>query len=192
IKTAVGVLQQLPFRVRLVDIGGGFPLSYPDFMAPPLRDYHDAIRQAASQLPLAEQGVLMAEPGRALSAPGLSAVVSVLLRKERRLYINDGMYGIFWELRFKGHKRFPVRAFRNGRVLEGELKSFQLYGPTCDATDVLPGAVDLPVDIHEGDVLEFGQIGAYSLAGRTRFNGFYSDQVVQFTDPQARPPGNAA
>ena len=27
-----------------------------------------------------------------------------------------------------------------------------------------------------------------SLAGRTHFNGFYSDQVVQFSDPQASPP----
>ncbi|MDZ4731030.1 MAG: hypothetical protein SH820_13915 [Xanthomonadales bacterium] len=188
LETARQVLQQLSFRVRLVDIGGGFPLSYPDFEAPPLSDYHTAIRDAAAGLPLAENGELMAEPGRALSAPGLSAVVSVLLRKDDRLYLNDGMYGIFWELRFKGHKRFPVRSFRNGQLLQGELKSFQLYGPTCDATDVLPGRVDLPADMREGDVLEFGRIGAYSLAGRTRFNGFYSEQMVQFTDPQAQPP----
>lgn len=190
LKTAGTVLQQLPFRVRLVDIGGGFPLSYPDFDAPPLEEYHAAISEAAKALPLAEQGVLMAEPGRALSAPGLSAVVSVLLRKDNRLYLNDGMYGIFWELRFKGHKKFPVRTFRNGRALNGGKASFQLYGPTCDATDVMPGRVDLPDGIREGDVLEFGRIGAYSLAGRTRFNGFYSDQIVQFSDSQARPPGS--
>jgi ornithine decarboxylase len=188
IKIAEAALQLIPFRVRLVDIGGGFPLSYPDFHAPPLQEYHAAIRQAATALPLAEQSVLMAEPGRALSAPGLSAVVRVLLRKDDRLYLNDGMYGIFWELSFKGHKKFPVRAYRNGRDLTGKPASFQLYGPTCDATDVLPGRVDLPADVSEGDVLEFGQIGAYSLAGRTRFNGFYSDQVVQFTDLLARPP----
>jgi ornithine decarboxylase len=188
IRTAESVLNPLSFRVRLVDIGGGFPLSYPGFAAPPLSDYHLAIREAAAALPLAKGGELMAEPGRALSAPGLSAVVSVLLRKDDRLYLNDGMYGIFWELRFKGHKRFPVRSFRCGQPLEGELQSFQLYGPTCDATDVMPGRVELPVGIREGDVLEFGQIGAYSLAGRTRFNGFYSDRMVQFNGPGARPP----
>lgn len=188
LKTAEGVLQQLPFRVRLVDIGGGFPHSYPEFEAPPLQEYHAAIRKSSSALPLADQGVLMAEPGRALAAPGLSAVVSVLLRKDDRLYLNDGMYGIFWELRFKGHQKFPVRAFRNGQPLNGSQASFQLYGPTCDATDVMPGRVDLPADTREGDALEFGQIGAYSLAGRTRFNGFYSEQVVQFSDPLASPP----
>lgn len=184
------VLLKLPFRIRLVDIGGGFPLSYPGFEAPPLSDYHHAITMALADLPLADKGELMAEPGRALAAPGLSAVVSVLLRKDDRLYLNDGMYGIFWELRFNGHKRFPVRCFRRGQLLTGEPKSFQLYGPTCDATDVLPERVDLPVDIKEGDVLEFGQIGAYSLAGRTRFNGFYSEQIIRFTDPRARPPFN--
>jgi ornithine decarboxylase len=188
LNTAQGVLQALSFKVRLVDIGGGFPLPYPGFSAPPLSEYHNAIREAAAGLPLAEGGELMAEPGRALSAPGMSAIVSVLLRKDDRLYLNDGMYGIFWELRFKGHKQFPVRTFRGGQPHAGEMKSFQLYGPTCDATDVLPGRVDLPVDIREGDVLEFGQIGAYSLSGRTRFNGFYSEQIVQFTDLQARPP----
>lgn len=182
------VLEQIPFQVSLVDIGGGYPLSYPRFPAPTLSEYHETIREAAKSLPMAQGGELLTEPGRALAAPGLSALVSVLLRKEDRLYLNDGMYGIFWELRFKGHKRFPVRAWRNGDPLPGVASSFQLYGPTCDATDVLPGRVDLPVDIRPGDQLEFGQIGAYSLSGRTRFNGFYSDQVVEFTDPSAEPP----
>ena len=39
-------------------------------------------------------------------------VVEVLQRRDDRLYLNDGMYGIFWELRFKGHQRFAVRALR--------------------------------------------------------------------------------
>lgn len=190
ISVAQSVLEPLDFKVRLIDIGGGFPLPYPGFKVPALAEYHATIRAAMMSLPMAEQGELMAEPGRALAGPGLSAVVSVLLRKDDRLYLNDGMYGIFWELRFKGHKRFPVRCFRNGQAYAGPVKSFRLYGPTCDSTDIMPGRVDLPEDIHEGDVLEFGRIGAYSLAGRTRFNGFYSDQLVQFTDPLARPPGD--
>lgn len=186
---AQSVLESLDFKVRLIDIGGGFPLSYPGFEVPAMDEYHATVRATMNILPMRKNGELMAEPGRALAGPGLSAVVSVLLRKDDRLYLNDGMYGIFWELRFKGHKRFPVRCFRKGQTYSGPLRSFLLYGPTCDSSDILPGRVDLPEDIREGDVLEFGRIGAYSLAGRTRFNGFYSDQVVQFTDPLARPPG---
>jgi len=178
IGVAEAVLSDLPFRVRLVDIGGGFPMSYPGYVVSPLAEYLDAVHEAVAALPLQEGGEVLAEPGRALAAPGLSAVVEVLLRKERRLFLNDGMYGVFWELRFKGHDRFPVRCFRDGAELAGTTEAFQLFGPTCDSTDTLPGEVELPVDIRPGDYLEFGKIGAYSLAGRTNFNGFYSDDIV--------------
>lgn len=189
IELAGDVLRKLPFSIRLVDIGGGYPKSYPGFQVPPLDAYFERIRDAASRLPLADDGEILGEPGRALAAPGLSAVVEVLLRKEGRLYLNDGMYGIFWELRFRGHDRYPVRAFRAGKALDGGRQSFRLYGPTCDGTDVMPGEVELPEDIRPGDYLEFGALGAYSLAGRTSFNGHFSDEIVTVSDPDALPPG---
>ncbi len=176
------VLGRLPFRVRLVDIGGGFPLSYPGFEMPPLDAYFAAARESIAGLPLATGGEVLAEPGRALAAPGLSAIVEVLLRKDDRLFLNDGMYGIFWELRFKGHERFPVRCYRDGRLHAGATVSFRLYGPTCDSSDALPGPVELPADVRPGDYLQFGRIGAYSLAGRTNFNGHYSEDIVSIGD----------
>jgi len=188
IETAVDILASLPFRVRLVDIGGGFPRGYPGFPVPPLDEFFEAVSETAHRLPLASTGELMAEPGRALAAPGMSAVVEVLLRKDGRLYVNDGMYGVFWELRFKAHMRFAARAYRDGEPLDGEPMPFMLYGPTCDASDVLPGEVELPVSIRAGDYIEFGQIGAYSLSGRTRFNGLYSNRIVHITSPAERPP----
>jgi ornithine decarboxylase len=183
------VLGKLPYRLRLVDIGGGFPRSYPGFSMPPLEDYFEAISRAAGRLPLQPGGELMAEPGRALAAPGLSAVVEVILRKRNRVYINDGMYGIFWELRFKGHDRYPVRAYRDGRELAGPSRPFRIFGPTCDATDVLPAKIELPDTLRAGDYLEFGCLGAYSLGGRTRFNGHFSDQIVEICSTDAAPPG---
>ena len=189
IGVAAGVLAELPTAVRLIDIGGGFPYPYPGFDVPPLTEYFRAVKRATAALPMAGDGLIMAEPGRALAAPGLSAVVEVLMRRNDRVYLNDGMYGIFWELRFKEHAGFPSRAFRDGRLLEGELASFRVFGPTCDATDVMPSPLKLPADLRPGDFIEFGCIGAYSLSGRTRFNGFYSDRVVCLTDKSARHPG---
>lgn len=189
LRVACDVLEPLNFRVRLIDIGGGFPRSYPGYPVPELEEYYQVVREASERLPMQKGGELMAEPGRALSAPGLSAVVEVLLRKDQRLYINDGMYGVFWELRFKEHRGYPVRVFRNGELLEGPTSSFTLFGPTCDASDVLPDPVDLPEGIRPGDHLEFGNIGAYSLSGRTRFNGHYSDQLVMITSADEKPPG---
>ncbi len=186
---AAGVLAELPFQVNLVDIGGGFPYVYPGISVPPLQDYFHAVKQAARALPLAPGGVILAEPGRALAAPGLSAVVEVLLRRDDRLYLNDGMYGIFWELRFREHDGYPFRVFRDGLPLQGGTLPFRLFGPTCDSTDVLPATFALPADIGPGDYIEFGSIGAYSLSGRTQFNGYFSERIIQLSDANAQPPG---
>jgi ornithine decarboxylase len=182
------VLEQLPFRLRLIDVGGGYPKSYPDFIVPPLAEYFTAVADSVATLPLTDNAEVLGEPGRALAAPGMSAVVEVLLRKDNRLFINDGMYGVFWLLRIDGPDRFPVRAYRDGKPLDGEPVEFQVNGPTCDSTDTLPGLVPLPADIRAGDYLEFGNIGAYSISGRTDYNGFYSDRIVTITSPTETPP----
>jgi ornithine decarboxylase len=182
------VLEKLPFRLRLIDVGGGYPKSYPDFIVPGIEEYFRALTESFATLPLADNAEVLGEPGRALAAPGMSAVVEVLLRKDNRLYINDGMYGAFWLLRIDGPDRFPVRAYREGKPLQGETMEFQVNGPTCDSTDTLPGLVPLPAGIEAGDYLEFGNIGAYSISGRTDYNGYYSDRIVTITSPRERPP----
>lgn len=189
---AIGLAREalltLPFKVRLLDVGGGFPKNYPGYDVPALDEYFSRTRLAAQSLPLADGGELLSEPGRALSAPGLSAVTRVLLRKTNRVYLNDGMYGAFWELRFRGHLQYPCQAFRGGVPMTGETKPFRLFGPTCDSTDEMPAQVELPADIDVGDHIEFGSIGAYSLSGRTDFNGFYSEDVVSLAGEFAEPP----
>jgi len=194
-RNAIGVaaelLDRLPMKIRLVDIGGGYPRSYPGFPMPPLQEYFANICEAASQLALAENGEILGEPGRALAGPGMSAVSEVLARKNDRLYINDGMHGIFWELRYKGHTSFPHVSYRDGKLLQGDTRPFTLYGPTCDSVDVLPAQIELPIDIGPGDYLEFGRLGAYSLSGRTDFNGRHSDHIVMIDEPSSLPPGHA-
>jgi ornithine decarboxylase len=182
------VLAELPFKIRLLDIGGGYPRSYPGFSVPHLDEYFRVVTESFADLPLADNAEVLGEPGRALAAPGMSAVVEVLLRKDDRIFINDGMHGIFWELRYDGHERYPVRAFRAGELLSGDSMAFTVNGPTCDSGDTLPGKVELPLDIRAGDHLEFGSIGAYSLSGRTDFNGYYSDHIVTITSENEFPP----
>ena len=52
----------------------------------------------------------------------------------------------------------------------------------------MPGTVELPADIDVGDYIEFGSIGAYSLSGKTDFNGFHSDDVVTISSSESFPP----
>jgi ornithine decarboxylase len=72
----------------------------------------------------------------------------------------------------------PVRA----RDAAAPRVPFTLYGPTCDGLDVLPGEFLLPDDLREGDWLEVAQIGAYSNALVTRFNGFHPETLVTVGD----------
>ena len=37
-------------------------------------------------------------------------------------------------------------------------------------------------NIKEGDYLELGQLGSYGLTFRTKFNGFYSNQIFELSD----------
>jgi ornithine decarboxylase len=165
-----------------LDIGGGFPGPYQGNDVPPYHWYFDTIKEALATLPEGETLPVMCEPGRALVAEGLSLVTQVFLRKGDKLYINDGIYGSFDELTLPGWTAdYPIRVFAvdgRGRVLPQAPghTPFRVYGPTCDTLDVLPRPLMLPEDIGPGDFIVFDAIGAYSVAVRTNFNGFFPDQ----------------
>ena len=166
--------------VNIVDVGGGFPVSYPDMVPPPLEDYIAAIDAAA----LPGNVRLWAEPGRALVAGGGSIVVQVQLRRGDTLFVNDGVYGNLSDAGALGF-RFPARRIRLGEADadQGPLADFALFGPTCDSADRMRGPFRLPTDMREGDWVELGQLGAYGACLRTGFNGFGKSELVEVADP---------
>lgn len=169
---------------RIVDVGGGFPARYANTSIPPLEDYMAAIAAGVAQLDGMDNVTLMCEPGRALVADACSLLVQVLLRKEDRLYLNDGIYGSLAEM-FLSNLRMPVRLVRPRASTASSTVSslaFRLFGPTCDSLDVIPGTFELPADVAEGDWLEIEQVGAYSYALASRFNGFYPETLVELRD----------
>ncbi len=180
--TALGLVQQVlsasGAEIHFLDVGGGFPASYPGHDVPPLEAYFSAIEEGVASLGLRRDCVLMAEPGRALVARGASLVVQVQLRKDHQLYINDGIYHSLSETVTAG-LNFPVRLIRQGDTPAEVGTDFTVYGPTCDSTDVLPVPFHLPEDTKEGDWIEIGSVGAYSNALATRFNGFHPETFVE-------------
>ena len=68
-----------------------------------------------------------------------------------------------------------------GRAKSKKITAFN-FGPTCDSLDYMKGPFLLPNNIKEGDYIELGQLGAYSLTFRTQFNGFFSDEIVELND----------
>ncbi len=169
----------------VVDVGGGFPSVYPGMVPPALDDYVDSIERGFAEMMVHETTELWCEPGRALVAEASSILTKVELRKTDALYLNDGSYGSLFDA---AHSKwpFPVKLMReqDGEAfeVEGPLKPFRFYGPTCDSIDHMPGPFWLPEDVREGDYIEIGMMGAYGVAMNTRFNGFGDAETVEVND----------
>ena len=177
--------------VDIVDVGGGFPSSYPGMEPPPLETYFAVIHETFESLPVSYSAELWCEPGRALCAEYASVLVRVEKRRGDELYINDGAYGALFDAAHIGW-RYPVRLIRE-RGSRVRPMQFSFYGPTCDDLDRMAGPFELPGDIGPGDYIEIGMLGAYGCAMRTQFNGFgaVATEIVD-DEPMASLYGVAA
>ena len=175
------IIKKTKIIPEFINVGGGFPSVYPDLHPEPLVNYIQEIRDSLKELKLPKLPTIMCEPGRALVAESGSVIVRVNLRKKQKLYINDGTYGSLFDA---GVPNFvlPSKMISSGRVISRKLTAFDFFGPTCDSLDYMKGPFILPNNIKEGDYIELGQLGAYALTFRTKFNGFYSDKIVQLDD----------
>lgn len=175
------IIRKTKIIPHIINVGGGFPSIYPDLNPEPIESYLDEIKKSIANLNLPVTPELICEPGRAIVAESGSTIVKVNLRKKQKLYINDGTYGTLFDA---GVPNFilPSRIIRNGRVQSRKLTAFNFYGPTCDSMDFMKGPFLLPNNIKEGDYIELGQLGAYGLTFRTKFNGFYSDEIFELAD----------
>jgi ornithine decarboxylase len=190
VELAGRVIDEAGVTVDVIDVGGGFPVSYPGVTPPPLDDFMAAITRGFAKLALPARTRLWCEPGRALVAPGVSLVVQVIKRRGHELFINDGVYGSLSDAGVPAFQ-FPARMIRPaGPVSEAPEQPFAFYGPTCDSADFMAGPFMLPADIKAGDWIELGQLGAYGSCLRTAFNGFDNARLIDVTDrPLLETPG---
>ncbi|MCX7819279.1 MAG: type III PLP-dependent enzyme [Kiritimatiellae bacterium] len=174
---AAGVLREARARgfskMIQLDIGGGFPAPY-DANVRPLRELGRLLRAEIRRLFPRDVAVL-AEPGRFIVATACTLVAEVIGRAVRDgkpcYYINDGVYHTYSGIIFD-HMKYPVRAFRRGPT---QLSA--VFGPTCDALDTISLAEPLPA-LKVGDLVYTPNIGAYSHASSTYFNGFPPARVA--------------
>ncbi|QOF70948.1 alanine racemase [Aminobacter sp. SR38] len=186
------VRNRVSFDLAGLDVGGGFPAEYghdPNSKKPAMPSIGQIMSRLRGDLKEYnfDEMPLVAEPGRVIVARCLSLIVRVLLRKGRRLYINDGIWASLsdsWTGKITLPARFipdPAIRARNGDA--DKIVPFKVCGATCDSVDILSRPFWLPETIDSGDWIEIGHIGAYSLSLRTRFNGFYPDTFVEVTTP---------
>jgi len=180
--TEIGnVIKRTKIIPHYINVGGGFPTIYPDLVPQSLDNYFEEINKSLKNLKLDKLPEIICEPGRALVAESGSTIVRVNLRKKQKLHINDGTYGTLFDAGTPNIV-YPSRLIRNGRIISKKLTSFDFYGPTCDSMDYMKGPFILPNNIKENDYIELGQLGAYGLTFRTKFNGFYSNEIYEVED----------
>ncbi len=160
-------------QIRILDIGGGFPVKYHSGV----RSLKTLTRRLDAEIRrlFPEDMQILAEPGRFLVANACTLVAKVIGKAFRDgkpcYYINDGVYHTFSGQIFD-HVNYPVMAFK-----EGETEISAVFGPTCDAFDTITLSAELP-DLEIGDLVYSENIGAYSIASSTYFNGFPPAKVV--------------
>ena len=180
--TEIGnIIKRTKIIPHYINVGGGFPTIYPDLVPQSLDNYFGEIKKSLKNLKLDKLPKIICEPGRALVAESGSTIVRVNLRKKQKLHINDGTYGTLFDAGVPNIV-YPSRLIKNGKIISKKLTSFDFYGPTCDSMDYMKGPFILPNNIKENDYIELGQLGAYGLTFRTKFNGFYSDKIFEVND----------
>ena len=160
-------------KIRLLDIGGGFPVKY----HPDVKDFKVLAKKLNTEIKrlFPKDMEIIAEPGRFLVANTCTLVAKVVGKAVRDgktcYYINDGVYHTYSGQVFD-HVNYPVLPFK-----EGETKISAVFGPTCDAFDTITLSAELP-ELAIGDLVYSENIGAYSHASSTFFNGFPPAKVV--------------
>jgi ornithine decarboxylase len=168
--------KSLGFEFNLLDIGGGFPGSTDAKIS--FEEICQVLRPALEVNFPAEEGTkIIAEPGRFFVASAFTLVCNVIAKRKKCLvggeelmyYINDGVYGSFNCLLFD-HQEVTATLLHPEVHLGKETLNTSIWGPTCDSLDCVVNECKLP-ELEVGDWLVFHNMGAYTMAAASQFNG---------------------
>lgn len=154
-----------------------------------------ALRPALDEYFPASSGVrLLAEPGRYYVHASHTLATQVIGRKileenggqdvSYKYYLNDGIYGSFNCLMYDhAHVTPSVLPAPGDNVTASDRRAYHssLWGPTCDGLDCIVDSVNLP-ELQVGDWVYFEQMGAYTAAASSSFNGFAPPEAQYFYD----------
>jgi len=187
VKSAKTVFDQgakIGYKFNLLDIGGGFPghtqadISFEDTVFNLSRGFSEFFPQGS--------GVkIIAEPGRYFVASAYTTVCNITSVREvtsadknkdvegYMYYLNDGVYGSFNCILFDHHNPVPYSLKGNG---DEQMFECSVWGPTCDSLDCIAKSAKLP-KLSIGDWIVFDNMGAYTTAAASQFNGFKKPNI---------------
>jgi ornithine decarboxylase len=181
----------LGFNMKLLDIGGGFPGSE---AAVSFSEIAGVLQRTLVEYFPGVQ--VIAEPGRYFAAASHLLVTTVVnkrvvrsasnltvdangntdcqIKEEYQYYLNDGVYQSFNCLFFDHAKvtPYPLPRCTNAPTPTPKVRPTTLFGPTCDGLDCI--CRNIPCEeLDIGDYVLFPNMGAYTVAAASPFNGYY-------------------
>lgn len=175
----INTLRAEGFKIDMLDIGGGFPVNY-TLQVSYVEDVLDAVAVALEKVPQDIQ--LIAEPGRtfcATSATLFTEIIGRTVRNGRTWYfIDDSIYHTF------SGKIYDLTDYNFYPLDKPALPGMEVVvaGCSCDGHDIITRSALLPPDLPIGTVLYAPNIGAYTTASSSSFNGFHPATRL-FLDP---------
>jgi ornithine decarboxylase len=160
-------------EMKILDIGGGFPAHYNKHVKP----FGQLARKINAEIErLFPRDIqILAEPGRFLVATAATSVARIIGKAVRDgkpcFYIDDSVYHTFSGIIFD-HCQYHLQSFKKGKT-----EICAVFGQTCDGLDTISQSEELP-DLEIDDLVYSENIGAYSNASSTWFNGFPPAKVV--------------
>jgi len=189
IRAAHGVFKQaesLGFNFTMLDLGGGWPGSNDDRISFP--NIAASIRPLIDELFPIGQVDVIAEPGRYFVSESHTLAVNIYAKRTANscnndssanhflYYIDDGVYQSFNCILFDHYTPTPLvlnPSTDNNHLL---YKS-TIFGPTCDSMDCVAKDILLP-ELNVGEWLYFKNMGAYTVAAASPFNGFKASRTT--------------
>ena len=153
---AVDLAREHGYDPRIIDIGGGF--------------------SSASGLPKTISApkdiTLIAEPGRYFVEQIMTLYTPVIGTKGSGITISESLYGAFNCILFD-HAQPQVKEVLDQfwNKISGEEAPLTIFGSTCDGGDIIYKELNLPVNIKDDDWIVWDNMGAYTCAATTQFNG---------------------
>lgn len=171
------------YKFRLLDLGGGYS-GFDDPNSVPFEDIAKAINE---QLDVSfsnnENLRIISEPGRFFGSSCGTLVTNVIGKKQIKIeeelepifhyYINSNIYGIFNNIIFD-HAKINFNLLN--KYPEKKYKSI-IFGQTCDSMDKIEPNIEIS-ELACGDYLYVQNMGSYSLASASTFNGFNLPEVI--------------
>lgn len=166
------------FEMHVLDVGGGFLAT--ETPVETLAEVGKYLNPLLEKFPANTE--FLAEPGRYFATRPFTLATRIHSRRivrdekggivEVLYYITEGCYHSFNCIFFDHQHPLPVVPEEEEKVKRGgETFSSTVFGPTCDSIDCICKQHQMPL-LEVGDWMYFTNMGAYTIAALTKFNGF--------------------